>query len=135
MIVKTRKGMEMKKLLVMILMVGVALPAFAKEVKLRCITDVSSGDTEIWSFDEAAGTVTTSRNGGLTLSTKDKCRAIVNSKSVCYEGYISTEAVGIKYFWSWKDEPFGTVWIDRMDGTRHADSRAQGTCVPFKQAF
>jgi hypothetical protein len=144
----------MKKLFVMILMLGISLPVFAKEVKLVC-TETNKYDGKIshnvFTFDEEKGTV-----GPYSIHTScHRSRLAKNSREIynCVEARISDIEISTTNF----DKPYNdegyegyvqrTV-LDRIDlkiteyddetpiSSRNSEEvYATGTCAPFKKAI
>lgn len=120
-------------------MASITLPAFAKEVTLRC--KLTDGTTEIWGFDEANKTVTSEQKKFSVTS--EPISTAPNKDVESYEYYpkrkyfITPTEFG---FWKYnhKGELTGTFTISRMDGDyrwARGSFVDTGTCVPFKQAF
>ena len=132
----------MKKLMVMILLLTITLPAFAKEIRVTCDVDygLAGHSVLIYGFNEAAGTVTVP-NGDLqpvSLSIKHKNTRAENDNTNEY--FINDGAFG--YISYYHGEPREKVTISRIDGKwtelslKHQSLDVpSGTCVRFKQAF
>jgi hypothetical protein len=114
----------MKKLFAIIFLLGISIPAVASEVTLECQTVDNNGkvETEIWSFDEAAGTVYVIVDG---------------IKKKMEHGYITREAIGVRG----RSVVTGSeqiTTISRATGNYSyvgQSLNATGKCTPFQQAF
>jgi hypothetical protein len=119
----------MKKLLVMILMLGVSLPALANPIKLSC--KVNHGDGEkteqvVVGFDEADGTV-------LWWGKWNKVNQCTEGEAGPCDGYfIEDDSFGDRMYLDGKFQEAAS--ISRMTG-EFSRPGFSGTCVLFKQAF
>lgn len=147
---------KMKKLLIMILILGVSLPAFGTEIKLACTTSAPGSGKITHSefvFDEEKGTV-----GIYESSAKVACDSRIAATtdgdySCDYAEISGTEASYIsKYTSNLKGSRVVAITktaVDRIDGKYEASLTRKGypsdfpkvlifdsgACVPFKQSF
>jgi hypothetical protein len=114
--------MKMKKLVAIILMLGISLPALAVEVKLLCV----SGDRKrIVTFDEEAGLVNGLPINGHSKITEGLIHAVEGDPS-CNQRCEIDEVNRYDGSYSWASDSGGLRGVSR-DGT--------GTCAPAKKAF
>jgi hypothetical protein len=111
--------MKMKRIFVMILMLGISMPAVASEVTLECLMDIDGKQvTETYSFDEAAGKVYYIDLKGIKREDPD--------------GFITRETFGSRR------QNGSTYTISRATGNISFSwdtVHATGKCTLFKQAF
>jgi hypothetical protein len=127
----------MKKMLAMILMLGITLPVLAEEVKLSCKYNDERGTVNvIIAFDEKAGTIVIN---GKTIDTNDDGWMKNNKLS---HGYISPEKISISTnltdvgYDDWtvmRDS--GDLSLNKVNDDRRKERHYTGNCAPFKQAF
>lgn len=130
----------MKKLFAMILMLGISLPIFAKEVILHC-----EYKDEIFGFDEDTGKVFDPGHKIWEVSGwYSKNVQVGNPSSYNFMYFLDSDVFG--YQEKSEDKPWVAVRISRIDGSRIdfgsfiADPKqnkpiARGKCLPIKKAF
>jgi hypothetical protein len=112
---------EVKKLLAMILMLGIALPALATEVKLLCV----SGDRKrIVTFDEEAKTVNGHAVGDGGIRIGDH-----------YVLFTEGEGGGKWYELDQVDRYDGSYYWESSSGFGEGSKSGHGTCTQAKKAF
>lgn len=134
----------MKKLLLMILMLGVSGSVVAKEIKLTCTLKlVSDGEVvhETVTFDEEAGMF-----GPYSYSENESCEKLRKTKSDyhCHVVFV-TEDEAIRYYYKgkWENGKYRNVEmvesVDRTDGGYkyiiNEELYKSGTCKLFHKAF
>jgi hypothetical protein len=115
----------MKKIIPMILLLSLSLPAFAREVKLICT--LNDGTQEIWRFDDEKKTVS-----GYPVDVEQALTA-----KIVRVYFISDNELGFKDKLVQDGRVFKYARImSRIDGSlSDGDNAKVGRCVPLKQAF
>ena len=115
----------MKKIITMILLLSLSLPAFAREVKLVCT--LNDGTRESWSFDAEKQTVS-----GYPVDVEQTLTA-----KIVRVYFISESEFGFKDKLVQDGRVFNYSRImSRIDGRLTEGGNVEvGRCIPFKQAF
>lgn len=130
----------MKKLLSMILMLGISLPIFSKEVILHC-----EYKDEVFGFDEDTGKVFDPKHKLWEVSGWYSRNVQVGSpSSYNYTYFLDSDVFGYRMLL--RNQPWVAVMISRIDGSRtdfgdyitdpeQDKPIARGKCLPIKKAF